>query len=177
MSIWMEKNTEKYGNIRKKKLMILIFLTKHSSRKYSACHKLLNMQNIYTLPSMLIWKLLIRHHVSSLNIAIVFPLTTPILHFFLSQERRHLCMKRRNNSRIVRVETFCNVFKLYANSHNNTKLNYKANSITLLLVSHYEVKCCLSVDLTTLTIMQWAITQYECKYNNIMLCMDSKVAT
>ena len=56
-------------------------------------------------------------------------LATLILHFLLSQERRHLYMKRRNNSRIVRVETFCNVFKLYANSHNNTKLNYTGNSI------------------------------------------------
>jgi len=40
------KNTEKYGHVRKKKLVILIFLTKHSSQEYSACHKLLNMQNI-----------------------------------------------------------------------------------------------------------------------------------
>jgi len=47
-------------------------------------------------------------------------------------------MKRRNNSnsRVVQAETFCILFKLYANSHNTTKLNYIATSITLLLVSH-----------------------------------------
>jgi hypothetical protein len=34
-----------------------------------------------------------------------------------------------------------------------------------------------SVDLTILTTMQWAISQYEWEYNNIMLCMESNVAT
>ena len=83
------QNTEKYWNIRKNKLVIiwtlvLIFLTNHSSYNYSVCHKLLNMQNIYMLPSMVIRKLLITHHVSSLNITTVFPLTTPILYLSLA---------------------------------------------------------------------------------------------
>jgi len=81
------KITDKYENIRKHKLVILwalviIFSTNHSSYNYSVCHKLLNMQNIYMLPSMVIWKVLITHHVSSLNITTVFPLTSHIL--FLS---------------------------------------------------------------------------------------------
>ena len=59
--------------------LVLIFLTIHSSHNYSVCHKLLNMQNIYMLPSIVIWKLLITYHVSSLNITTVFPLTSPIL--------------------------------------------------------------------------------------------------
>jgi len=78
------KITDKYENIRKNKLVILwalviIFSTNHSSYNYSVCHKLLNMQNIYMLPSMVIWKVLITHHVSSLNITTVFPLTSPII--------------------------------------------------------------------------------------------------
>jgi hypothetical protein len=58
--------------------LVLIFLTNHSSYSYSVCHTLLNIQNIYMLPSMVIWKLLNTHHVSSLNITF-FHLTTPIL--------------------------------------------------------------------------------------------------
>ena len=38
------------------------------------------------------------------------------------------------------------------------------------------VKCHMSVDLTILTTMQWEISQYEWEYNNIMFCMESKVA-
>ena len=39
-----------------------------------------------------------------------------------------------------------------------------------------EVKCPISVNLTILATMQWAISQYEWEYNNITLCMESKVA-
>jgi len=53
------KYTEEHREIRKKKIVIfwapvLIFLTNHSSHKYSVCHKLLNMENIYMLPTMVI---------------------------------------------------------------------------------------------------------------------------
>lgn len=45
------------------------------------------------------------------------------------------------------------------------------NNINIML----EVKCHMSVDLSILTNMQWAISQYEPEYNNIMLCMESNM--
>ena len=39
------------------------------------------------------------------------------------------------------------------------------------------VKCHMSVDVTILSTMERAISQYELEYNNIMLCMDIKLAT
>jgi hypothetical protein len=38
-----------------------------------------------------------------------------------------------------------------------------------------EVKCPMSVDLTILTTMQWAISHYEWQYDNVTLCTESKV--
>ena len=116
-----------------------IFLTNHSSYNYSVCHKLLNMQNIYTLPSMEIWNLLITHYVSSLHIN-YYSLSSDTSYspsLLLPQERqRYMKWKDNLNSRTVRVVTFCILFNLYANSHNTTKLIYMANSMALLLVSH-----------------------------------------
>jgi hypothetical protein len=174
------ENTLKHREIREHKRneilwALVIFFTNHSIYKYSVCHKLLNMQNIYTLPSILVWKFLIPHHVSSLNITTVFPLTTLILHLFLATGNTAVReMKRQLEFTILRVITFCILFKLYANSNNTTKLNYMATSIPLLLVSHDAVKCHMSVDLTILTTIQWTISQYEWEYNNITLCMDIK---
>jgi len=51
------KNTREIREHKKKEILwalVLIFLMYHSSYKYSLCYKLLNIQNIYTLPSMLI---------------------------------------------------------------------------------------------------------------------------
>jgi len=55
------------------------------------------------------------------------------------------------NSPIVRVVTFCILFNSYTNSHNTTKLNYMATSVTLMLL---EVKYPMSADLTILTATQ-----------------------
>jgi hypothetical protein len=135
------KNTDKYGNIRKKKVLILwafvlIFFTNHSSYNYSVCHKLLHMQNIYILPSMVIWKLLIIHHVSSLNITTIFPLTSPILLPLSCHRKDGRTWKDNLHSCIIRIVIFCILFNIYVNSHSTTKLNYVAPSIMLLLVSH-----------------------------------------
>jgi hypothetical protein len=134
------KNTEIIREHKRNEIhwaLVLIFLTNYSSYKYSVCHRLLNMRNIYTLPSILVWKFLIPHHFSSLNITTVFPLTTPILYLFLTTWNTAVReMKDNSNSPILRVITFCILFKLYANSHNTTKLNYMATSIPLLLVSY-----------------------------------------
>ena len=86
---------------------------------------------------MVIGKHLITYQVSSLNITTDFPLSPPRQSFLLPQERQRYTKLRDDSiSCIVRVITFCILFNLYANSHNTTKLNYMATSITLPLVSH-----------------------------------------
>jgi len=119
--------------------LVLIFATNRSAYNHSVCHKLLNMQNIYTC--YLQWQY------ESSWLRIMFLLWILLQSFFwhllfsflslLPQERQqYKKLRDSSNSPIVRVATFCILFNLYANSHNNTKLNYMATSVALLQVSH-----------------------------------------
>jgi hypothetical protein len=130
--------------------LVLLFLTNHSSYNYRVCHKLLDMQNINMLPSMVIWKLLITYRVSSFNIATIFPLTTPILHPFschrktavreIKRQLKFTHCKGRNI--FYSVQLICKF-----SQYHQIKLYGKFNNITAIVTRRLKLNAaCLLID-------------------------------
>jgi len=79
----------------------------HSSYNYSVCHKLLNMQNICTLPSMVIWKLLIIFIMSPVWILLQCFLLHLLFSFLPLATGKTAIHEQNSNSPTIRVVTFC----------------------------------------------------------------------